>query len=180
MGVGARTRQALTYLAAIVWGLSCAACGWLTRAGVLVIDHLGFSLVNAGFLAGTVIAMLLTRRETLANAASRRVAYTTTLVFATGVVLYPLLGSLGAPMPAATSVAAFVAAMLWTTATFTLGLPWVPMVIGNLVVALGASLWPAWHFEIFGVMGAAQTALAGRMMEAHARASSREAQDPAR
>lgn len=125
--------------------------------------------MNVGFLVGTVLAMGLAR-ESLANQVSRRVAYTTCLVFTAGVVLWPLLGALGLSMAQCTCVGGVVAALLWTTATFTIGLAWLPMVLGQVLVAIGAWLWPEHHLEIFGALGGLQTAIAGRLMRQSERA----------
>jgi serine/threonine-protein kinase len=169
LAVGAVARERLTYAAAFAWAASCFAAAATTRAGTLVFDHQIFALVNVGFLVGTVLAMGLAR-ESLANQVSRRVAYTTCLVFTAGVVLWPLLGALGLSMAQCTCVGGVVAALLWTTATFTIGLAWLPMVLGQVLVAIGASLWPEHHLEIFGALGGLQTAIAGRLMRQSERA----------
>jgi hypothetical protein len=169
LAVGAVARERLTYAAAFAWAASCFAAAATTRAGTLVFDHQLFALVNVGFLVGTVLAMGLAR-ESLANQVSRRVAYTTCLVFTAGVVLWPLLGALGLSMAQCTCVGGVVAALLWTTATFTIGLAWLPMVLGQVLVAIGASLWPEHHLEIFGALGGLQTAIAGRLMRQSERA----------
>jgi predicted Ser/Thr protein kinase len=163
-GVGAQTRQRLTYVAAVAWGSACVAAGVLSRAELLVVDHLGFALINLGFCAGTAITMGLTWRQSLTNAANRRVAYTTMLVFGAGVILWPLFGALGLTMPESTLLGAFISALLWASATFTLGVPWIPMAIGQLVVTVAVYFVPEYHFEIFGVGGALQTAVAARLM----------------
>ena len=156
MRFGARTREALTYLGSLSWGASLVACGITTRTGVLVIDHGAFALVSLGFFVGTALATWATRREMLGNAANRRVAFTSCLVFATGVFLWPMLGAVGVSMPHATVVGSLVAAALWTSATLSLGRAWVPLALGQLLVVGGAWRFPEWHFEIFGVVGALQ------------------------
>jgi predicted Ser/Thr protein kinase len=164
--VGAEARERLTYAAALAWALSCFAAAATTRSGALVFDHGLFALVNVGFLVGTALSMGLAR-ESLANQVSRRVAYTTCLVFTAGAVLWPLLGALGLSMAECTCVGGVVAALLWTTATFTIGLAWLPMVLGQVLVAIGAWLWPSHHLEIFGALGGLQTAIAARLMRRH-------------
>lgn len=156
MRFGARTREALTYLGSLSWGASLLACGITTRSGALVIEHGEFALVSLGFFVGTALATWATRREMLGNAANRRVAFTSCLVFATGVFLWPMLGAVGVSMPHATVVGSLVAAALWTSATLSLGRAWVPLALGQLLVVAGAWRFPEWHFEIFGVVGAAQ------------------------
>lgn len=162
--VGAHARQILTYLTAFMWGASCILCGVLTRTGILVIDHVAFGIVNAGFLVGAVVVNFVMRHEAMTNAVSRRVAYQAILTFATATLLWPLLGSVGLSMPQATMVAAFIAGFQWTSAVFSLGFPWIPQAIGQWVIAALVWRWPTYHFEIYGVMGALQTALAAHLI----------------
>ena len=171
MRFGARTREVLTYLGSLSWGASLLACGITTRTGALVIDHARFSLVNLGFFVGTALATWVARRDMLGNAANRRVAFTSCLVFATGVLLWPVLGAVGVSMPHATVVGSLVAAALWTSATLSLGRAWVPLALGQLLVVGGAWRFPEWHFEIFGVVGSLQALGTARLMALGARAA---------
>lgn len=162
--VGAHARQILTYLTAFMWGASCITCGVLTRTETLVIDHVAFGIVNAGFLVGAVVVNFVVRHEAMANAISRRVTYQAILTFATGALLWPLLGTVGLSMPEATMVAAFVAGFQWTSAVLSLGFPWIPQALGQWVVMAMVWWWPAYHFEIYGVIGGLQTALAAHLI----------------
>jgi len=170
MRFGARTREVLTYLGSLSWGASLLACGITTRTGALVIDHTRFSLVNLGFFVGTALATWVARRDMLGNAANRRVAFTSCLVFATGVLLWPVLGAVGVSMPHATVVGSLVAAALWTSATLSLGRAWVPLALGQLLVVAGAWRFPEWHFEIFGIVGSLQALGTARLMALSVRA----------
>lgn len=170
MRFGARTREVLTYLGSLSWGASLLACGITTRTGALVIDHTRFSLVNLGFFVGTALATWVARRDMLGNAANRRVAFTSCLVFATGVLLWPVLGAVGVSMPHATVVGSLVAAALWTSATLSLGRAWVPLALGQLLVVAGAWRFPEWHFEIFGIVGSLQALGTARLMALGVRA----------
>lgn len=172
MRFGARTREVLTYLGSLSWGASLLACGITTRTGALVIDHTRFSLVNLGFFVGTALATWVARRDMLGNAANRRVAFTSCLVFATGVLLWPVLGAVGVSMPHATVVGSLVAAALWTSATLSLGRAWVPLALGQLLVVAGAWRFPEWHFEIFGIVGSLQALGTARLMALGVRARS--------
>jgi serine/threonine-protein kinase len=162
--VGKGARQALAYLAAVTWAGTCIACGVLTRTGALPIDHDGFGLINGGFLMGTIAGSYLFRREAMATAVSRRVTYHAILIFAAGTVLWPFLGTLGLSMPETTVVGALVASFIWAGAVISVGFPWLPQALGQLVIVALAWEWPVYHFEIYGVVGGLQTLLAAHLI----------------
>lgn len=166
LGVRERVRRA--YLGALSWGMVCFAYGALTRSGVYPIDHVRFSVIGSIFLVGSLVSTLLWQRSTLDTATNRRVALTAVLVFGSSMILWPLLGAFGVSMPQATVVGSFVSGVLWTTTLFQLGRAWAPVPIGQFTVAFGAWLWPAYHFEIFGLL-AAPLVLAAVLMARSAR-----------
>jgi serine/threonine-protein kinase len=164
VGLGAKTRQRNSYLAAASWCVSLLAAAALDRSGVLSIGPLEFAGINLGFFVGTLITTWVTRKDQLANVASRRVIYTTLLVFGAGVVLWPAFGALGLSMPESTMLGAFISALLWATAIWAIGVPWIPMVIGQLATVALVFLMPHYHLEIFGITGGLQSAAAAWLM----------------
>ncbi|MEM9189980.1 MAG: serine/threonine-protein kinase [Myxococcota bacterium] len=148
-GIGSRTGRIV--VGAVGFSALCFVCGALTRFDVYPIDHLRFASAGLLFLAVNLVWTLVARRKLLASAMNRQTVMTSTIVFISGLVLWPMLGAAGVSMPASTAVASFVNGLLWLTLVPQLGRGWLPIPIGHAMVSL-ASWWvPAFHFEIFGL-----------------------------
>ena len=162
--VGARARQIGTAVSAFAWTATCFTCGYLDRSGVLPIGHVAFGVINA-LITLLILGSTRGARELfMTTKVSRQVNSQMMVLFGMGAVLWPLLGSLGLSMPQTTVVASVVAAGLWTSAVISIGFPWVPQVIGQLLIAALAWHWPARHFEIYGVIGGFQTLLVAHLL----------------
>jgi serine/threonine protein kinase len=153
IGFGERVRHILTYIISLCWGLSVVLCGFLTRHQWLDVDHWGFALVNAAFMLGAIAAAATTRGTMMANATNRRITYTTMTVFGGSALLWPALGAVGVSLPHSTLIGALVTGLVWLTAAFGISRVHVPMVIGKASAVVGIALWPAYHYEIFGITG---------------------------
>ena len=160
-GVDERVRRA--YLGAVSWGLTLIACGALTRTRIYPIEHVELASIGVLFLIGSIVSAWTARDIMLANATNRRVTYISVLVFGFGVVLWPLLGAVGVSMPHATVVGASVAAVLWATVPAQLSHAWRPMVVGHVLIAIGAWFVPQYHFEIYATSALAVMWTARRM-----------------
>jgi len=154
LGVEQRVRRAIA--AAVGWGAFCISCGALTRYDIFPIDHFRFAALGSAFFIGSLLSYVVWRRNaTVVTASNRRIAFTSFLVFGGGLVLWPLLGFVGVSMPHATVLGAFFGANLWATVVFFAGRPWLPMPIGHLLVSVLAFAWPAYHFEVYGLLAVA-------------------------
>ena len=149
--VGLVARQQSLVAGAIGWAATCVGCGALTRYDVLNVDHGRFAAA-VGLSLFVSVVWGWARRDELSNAANRRVAFTTTTLFAAGVVLWPVLGSLGVSMPATTAIGSFVGGLVWTTVAFN-GREWIPMAIGHFAVTAAVMVLPSLHFELYGLVG---------------------------
>jgi len=163
--VGARTRRFFVFLGGFAWAATCIAAAQLDRQGILTLTPNRLGLIVGSFLVGTIVSNLIARREVLATEISRRLAYQIVLLFAAGGVLWPLLGALGLALPAITVVAAVVAAFLWAGVVINQGFPWLPQVLGQILIAVAAWLWPAYHLEIYGIIGGVQTCMVAPLLE---------------
>ncbi|MEM9068280.1 MAG: protein kinase [Myxococcota bacterium] len=147
-GLSERIRRALG--AALLWALLCIGCGALTRFGIFPIDHDRFALIGLGLFVLSLGSIASARKTMLANAPNRRIVLTSLLVFSVGMVLWPILGRFGLTMPQTTVIGAFVAGALWGGVAIG-GKAWLPMPVGHFIIAFAAWVWPAYHFEIFGL-----------------------------
>lgn len=152
-GRSRRIRAAL--LGGLAWATACFAAGAVTRAGIYEVDQTTLAWVGAITTVVSAIAAWANRTVLLANTLNRVVSFSTILVFAVGAALEWLLGDIGVSMAHTTAVVAIVTGAVWATGSFTLGPARLPIAIGSGLVAVGAVLWPAYHFELFGLLAIA-------------------------
>ncbi len=152
---GRAKRVRAATLSGAAWAIACFAAGALTRRGIYDVDHATLATVGAVTTVVAAAAAWANRTVLLANTVNRVVSFATMLVFALGALLEWLLGHIGVSMAHTTAVVAILTGAVWTTIAFTLGPARLPMAVGSGLVAVGAFLWPDYHFEAFGLLSVA-------------------------
>lgn len=151
LSFGKATRERLTLLLAVAWGLTCVAAGLLSRFAEVAVGHMTLTGLNGVFFVATAGLAVATRDTMMANATNRRLTTLVLLVFAGQAALWPVLGATGVSMPHTTMIIALVGAVLWSNAAFAVDKGWYPAPLAKFIAFNVIAVLPLYHLELFGL-----------------------------
>jgi hypothetical protein len=153
-------RRLVILMVSLGYGLAWIACGLTTRYGLYEARHLTIATLNGVVTAALVLATAAQRDTLLGNAANRRLTAAGIGAFATYTLFWILAHHLQLPLPATTTVHALIGAATWGLGAINLDRRWAPIALSMALTVVGVLTWPAYHFEILGVLAILGSAVA--------------------
>jgi hypothetical protein len=149
--IGDRLRSLLMVLFSVLWSVCCIGTGLLRRHAGVAIGPVEFGFLCAGFGSLLGLAAFVGRNRIYANAASKRIAHTSVIIFGAYATVWLLGARFGLDLAAISAMTLTAGGALWLSLAQQGQRRWVGMATGTGLALLALLCWPAYNFEWMGL-----------------------------